>query len=327
MTGLRRRHLVLGAGSSWVLPSRAQTAARPLIGYLGGVRPDAAVRRSMVQPLEDGLRTLGLAPGRQVELVYRWADAQLDRLPGLLAELMALRPNVLVASGPRPGLVIRDAGGSLPTVVVPVDDPVTMGFAASYARPGGRFTGLSGPDGILEKRMQLLKDLLPDARRFGILGNPLTNPLDDIGAALPKWERQLGIGLQLVTVRTPDDLDIAVATLRRQQCDGVVALADAMIYSHRARLGALTLQHRLPTVVGGNGYLDSLGVASYQADFSELFRRAAGSVAKILKGTPPGEIPWEQSTKMELAVNLKTARALGLRVPRSLLVSADEVIE
>lgn len=254
MTPLRRRISVLPLAAALPAWPQGTPPRRPLLAFLGGARYDASTQRHMTGPLEKGLRALGLVPGRQLDIAYRWAEGQLERLPALLAELLALNPTLLMTSGPRPALLAREAAVTLPVVAVAVDDPVVGGLAATYARPGGRFTGLSlAYDGILEKRLQ----------RF----------------------------------------------------------------IHRAQLGALTLRHRLPAVVGGSGYLDSLGIASYQGDFAELFSRAAALVDKILKGTPSGEIPWEQSTKMELVVNLKTARAFGLTLPQRLLVSADEVIE
>jgi putative tryptophan/tyrosine transport system substrate-binding protein len=322
---------LLASALAWApgaLPAQA-TRRRPLIGYLQATSPDPATQRTQIAPLERGLRALGWTPGEQLDIEYRWAEGRLERLPGLLAELLKLEPALLVAVGPRPVIVARDAGGTLPVVAVHVDDPVNMGVAASYQRPGGRFTGISGAfAGILDKRLQILKDLLPDAPAFAILANPLTNPMDGVVRSLPDWQRQLGgIALHLHRASAPAEFESAFAAMLRQRVAGLAILADATFWTHRAALGALCAKHRLPAVVGGAGFLDSVGVASYQGDIAAMAHRAASLVDRILKGTPPCEIPWEQSTKLELVVSAKAARALGLSVPRSLLVNADQVIE
>ena len=216
----------------------------------------------------------------------------------------------------------------LPVVAVAIDDPVASGLAASIARPGGQITGLSGAcGGILEKRLQLMKDLLPQARRFAVLANPLTNPVAGITLELPDWERRLGVEIVLVVASEPAQFDAAFESMARQQVQAVAILADTVFWTHRARLGELCARHRLPAVVGGSGYLADVGLVSYQGDFAALNRRAGSFIDKILKGTKPGEIPFEQSSELEPVVNMKAARALGLRIPQSILVSADEVIE
>lgn len=329
-----RSELVIRRKVLWTLLTAAAPHARgqskrsrPLIAFLGGVSPDPATQRTMIDPFEQGLRALGWAPGQELDIEYRWAGGQPERLPALLAELLKLEPTLLVAAGPRPLIVARDAGVALPVLALHVDDPVTLGVAISYQRPGGRFTGISGPGGVLPRRLQLLKDMLPGARALGILANPLTHGVDALLREVPEWERKLDIALHVQNASAADQFDAAFATLVRQKIAGLAILADATFWTHRAALGALCTKHRLPAVMGGAGYLDSVGVASYQADIAEMFRRGASFVDKILKGTPPGAIPWEQATRFELVVNAKAARAIGLRLPQSLLVSADGVIE
>lgn len=317
--------------SVWVpsaVPAQA-SRRRPLIGYLQATSADPPTLRTMVEPLERGLRELGRTPGEHLDIEYRWAEGRLERLPALLAELLKLEPALLVAAGPRPVIVARDAGVTLPVVAVHVDDPVNMGLAASYQRPGGRFTGISGAfAGILDKRLQLLKDMRPEARAFAILANPLTNPIDGLQRSLPDWQRQLGgTALHLHRASAPAEFDAAFTAMLGQQVAGVAILADATFWLHRAVLGALCTKHRLPAVVGGAGWLESVGVASYQGDVAAMAYRAASLVDRILKGTPPGDIPWEQSTKLELVVSAKAARALGLRLPPSLRINADQIIE
>lgn len=312
---------------------RAQTPQRrPLIAFLSGTRPDAGTQRSVIGPFEQGLREQGLVAGQNLSLVYRWADGQPERLPALLTELVAMKPDVLVTSGPGPAMLARDAARaaswSLPVLAVAVDDPVQMGLAASITRPGGHITGLSGAfRGILPKRLQLMKDILPGARRMAILFNPATVTRETIANDMPQWQRTLDLILDLVPARGPQDFDAAFEAMASARAEAVAILADATFYAHRLRLGELCVRHRLPAVVGGRDYLGDGFVVSYQGDFAAMFRRAGSLVDKILKGTKPGEIPFEQSIKLELVVNQKAARALGLRIPASVLVSADEVIE
>ncbi len=312
---------------------RAQAPPRrPLIGFLSGTRPDAGTQRSAIGPFEQGLHELGHEVGQNLSLVYRWADGQPERLPALLAELVAMKPEVLVTSGPGPALLARDAARAaawtLPVVAVAVDDPVQMGLAASITRPGGHITGLSGAfRGILPKRLQLMKDILPGARRMAILFNPLTVTREAIANDMPQWQRTLDLGLDLVPARGPQGFDTAFEAMASARAEAVAILADATFYAHRLRLGALCVRHRLPAVVGGRDYLGPGFIVSYQGDFAAMFRRAAALVDKILKGAKPGEIPFEQSSKLELVVNQKAARDFGLRIPASVLVSADEVIE
>lgn len=331
---IRRRLMAGAAALPLALPSHvgAQAPAhRPLIAYLGGAQPDATVQRNMIDPFVAGLRELGHVDGQNVTLVYRWADGQPERLPALLAQLVAMKPDVLIAAGPRPAQMARDAARDpawkIPVVAVAVDDPVLTGLAASIARPGGHITGLSGGfDGILEKRLQLLKHIVPKARGFAVLMNPLTAP-PGMADWASKTERQLGAPLMLASAREPEEFGAAFDDIVARPADAVAILADATFFRHRARLGELCSKHRLPAAVGGRGYLDLVGLVSYQGDFGALFRRAGSFVDKILKGTKPGEIPFEQSTKLELVVSLKAARALGVHIPATVLVAADEVIE
>lgn len=311
------------------LAAWAQPAGRKArIAFLGGSTPDPGTLRSQVEPLRQGLRELGWAEGQNLTIEFRWAEGKYERLPGLLDELLRFQPDLLVTVGPRPTMLVKDAVKTLPIVAVGVDDPVQMGLAASITRPGGNITGLSTAfGGILQKRLQLLKDIVPTARRFAIVFNPNTVPPKALADAVPGWERTLGVTLQLTEVRGPEDFDAAFAAMVRERVNGVTVVADAMIWTQRAKLGALCLKHRLPSAWGGGAYLDAGGLVSYQGDWPALFRRSASLIDKILKGTKPGDIPFEQGTKLELVVNLKGARALGVTIPQSVLVSADEVIE
>ena len=328
---MHRRVLLVGTVVgllAWPLRGIAQPAGRVArIGFIGGTAPDPITLRNFVEPLRQGLRELGHVEGQNYAIEFRWAEGKQERFPELLAELIALAPDVLVTTGTRPAMLAKDATTTIPVVAVAVDDPVMMGLAVSHARPGRNITGLSGAfEGILAKRLQLLKDIVPAARRFAVLMNPFTMARAGLDKYLPDWERTLGVQVMVLEARGPDDFDAAFATMARERVDAVAVLADATFWTHRARLGELCLKHRLPSVWGGAGYLDAGGLVSYQGDFAAMSRRAASFVDKILKGTKPGDIPFEQSTKLELVVNLKAAQALGITIPQSVLVSADEVI-
>jgi putative tryptophan/tyrosine transport system substrate-binding protein len=320
-----RRAWLMGFVATAAVPA-ARSQPRPLIAVLNGAQ--AQGMRDLVEELQRGLAELGRVDGRDVEMQFRFAEGRPERLPGLLDELLKLRPAVLVAVGPRPVMVARDVGVALPVVAVHIDDPVIMGIAKTAARPGGRFTGISAAfDGILEKRLQLLADLTPGPqRRLGVLMNPNTVRPQGLRDALKSLEGTLGALVQ-VEARSADDLDAAFKALGHERVTGLVVLADATLYLLRHDIGARCRAMKLPSVWGGRGYLDAGGVASYQGDLRALYRRSTVLIDKVLRGTPPGEIPFEQGTKFELVIHRRNAAALGLTIPARMLVAADEVIE
>ena len=326
---MRRRTVVLVGLLTWPMGGIAQPAGRMArIGFIGGTARDSL--STWVDPLRQGLRELGYVEGKNFIIEFRWQEGKQERLPGLLMELIALAPDVLVTIGPRAAVVAKDATTTIPVVALGVDDPVATGLAVSHARPGRNITGLSGAfQGILEKRLQLMKDIVPAARRFAVLTNPLSYGRAELEKSLQtqNLEGVLGVGVIVLEARGPDDFDAAFATMARERVDAVAVLADSTFWTHRARLGELCTKHRLPSVWGGAGYLDAGGLVSYQGDFAAMTRRSASFIDKILKGTKPGDIPFEQATKLELVVNLKAAKALGLTIPQSVLVGADEVIQ
>jgi putative ABC transport system substrate-binding protein len=304
----------------------ARSQAHPVIAVLNGSLADGM--RDLVEELRLGLAELGRVDGRDVQLQFRFAEGRPERLPALLDELLKLRPAVLVAVGPRPVMVARDARVALPVVAVHIDDPVLMGIAQTAARPGGNFTGISAAfDGILQKRLQLMADLVPGPeRRLAVLMNPQTVRPAGVRETLTPLETALGPIAQL-EVSSTAELDPAFKTLARERINGLVVLADATLYSLRHDIAARCLAMKLPSVWGGRGYLDAGGVASYQGDVRALYRRSTVLIDKVLKGTPPGEIPFEQGTKFELVINLRAAKAFGLTIPHRVRVSADAVIE
>jgi putative ABC transport system substrate-binding protein len=311
------------------LRSFAQPSGRiARIGFLSGSSDDPINLRTIAEPVRQGLREAGWVEGRDIAIEWRWAQGQPARLAGLAAELLALDPAVIMAVGPGPALTLKGMTTTVPIVASAVDDPVLMGLAQSMARPGGNITGVSswGIE-LLAKRLQLLKEILPEARRFGVVANPHTVNPTELSGPLRAYERSMRMDIALAQAGRPEDYPAVFAALARDRVDGLVILADATFWVHAERLRALCAEHRLPAIWGGRGWAEAGGLASYQSDFPAVHRRAAALVDKILKGTKAGEIPFEQATKLELVINLKTARALGLKIPQALLLSADAVIE
>ena len=285
--------------------------------------------RNSVEPFLEALRGLGYVEGQNLELHLRFAEGLPDRLPGLAAELLALKPDVLVTMGPRPARVAQAATTTLPVVAAAVDDPVAMGLVADLVRPGGNITGISGFGGeLVAKRLQLMKEFVPAIERVAVLQNPVTaeSTRANFEQALKTWGDALGMRIVLFDASTPDQFEAVFDEMRRERVQGVLVLADAQFGRYRDRLHELVMKHRLPSIWGHRDYLRGGGLASYQSDFPAIFRNAAAMVDRILKGAKPAVTPFEQASKLELAINMKTAQALGLAVPQSLLLAADDVI-
>jgi putative ABC transport system substrate-binding protein len=319
--------LALSASSQAI---RAQLPVRKArIGFLVELALDDVVQRASVEPFRQGMRELGYVEGQNIVIEFRSADGKYERLRELVDELLQLQLDVLVAAWPAPALVAKNATRTVPVVAVGVDNPVDMGLAATMARPGGNITGISSWAGeLLAKRLQVLRELVPTARRIGILFNPNAGVARaDLDSGIVKWERALGLKVRAYEARAPGDFEGVFAALARDAIDGVVVLADANTYTHRVRLNELCLQRRMPSVWGSRDFLTGGGLASYQSDWPAVFRRAATLVHKILKGEKAAEIPFEQATKLELVIDKKAARALGITVQHALLLSADAVIE
>jgi putative ABC transport system substrate-binding protein len=323
----RRRIVLLGL---LVLPGaalRAQPAGRgkgARIGILSGLAAGPEAMR-FLEPITARLAELGFVEGRNLEVEYRFAEGKLERAPALAAELLAWKPDVLVGVGPV-ATAAAAATKSVPVVVLLVNDPVVSGFAQSMARPGGHVTGVStwGLE-LLEKRLQLLKELAPDVKRVGLFANAHTLQISE--ADKLDFERRSGLAIVPVKAGGPDEFDAVFATLARERVTGLIVVADPMLYLNRARIAQFCTQQKLASVWGHRSYLDGGGLASYQSDFAQALQRGAAIIDKVLRGAKPAETPFEQATKLELVVNLKAARALGLTVPASILAAADAVIE
>jgi putative ABC transport system substrate-binding protein len=324
---MRRRAVIVSgaAAAAAVCAARAQPARRSSrIGILSGQAPGPETM-AFLEPIRRRLAELGHVDGSNLEIAYGFAEGKAERWPVLAAELLARNPDVLVGVGP----IYRAAAAatqSVPVVALAVNNPVREGLAKTMARPGGNVTGVSswGIE-LVAKRLQILKDLVPDVRRVGLLNNPHAGAFP--ASAKAEFERRLGIVLVVANPGSADEFDAAFAMLAGERVGGIIVFADPLFYLHRARIAEWCARHKLPSVWGHRGYLDVGGLASYQSDFTEVLRRGADQIDQILKGTHPGEIPFEQATKLELVVSLKAARVLGLKVPQALLLGADEVIE
>ncbi len=311
------------------LAAEAQQATKVWrIGLLDYGSPDAA-RLAWWKPFQDHLRELGYVEGQNVVYQPRWGNGQLSRLPGLAAELVAAKVDILVTAGHPASLAAKQATSSLPIVTATGPDPVELGLAASLARPGGNVTGMTSISSELAaKRVGLFKELIPHVSRMAALwdrdarGSEL-NVRDTENAA-----RSLGIALHSVPVRPdPSSYQTAFAALKRNGAAAVIVVQSSALFANYRRIADLALTHRLPSMGGSKEYAEAGGLISYGADYPDLFRRAAVYVDKILKGANPADLPIEQPTKFELVINMKTAKALGLTIPQSVLVRADEIIQ
>ncbi len=322
--------LVVGLGLA-VLTAPGTPDAQPQqkvrrIGLLLSTTPVAASH--VVAAFAEALLELGHAEGKNVIFEYRWAEGRVDRFPGLAADLVRLKVDVIVASSSPAADSARKATSTIPIVMVGVVDPVALGLVASLARPGSNVTGLSSqltPE-IRAKQLQLLKEAVPTVSRVAVLRNAAV-------ATPATWQeyeaagRAVGVRLQSVEVTGPEELGKALVAVSRERGAALWVPGDPMFWTLRQRIVELSAEHRLPGMFFFREFTDAGGLMSYSARLTDQFRRAAMYVDKILKGAKPADLPVEQPTKFELVVNLKTAKALGLTIPQSILIRADEVIQ
>jgi putative ABC transport system substrate-binding protein len=275
-----------------------------------------------------GLHELGWEEGRNIIIVPRYADGNFDRLGELAAELARKKVDVILASTPAALAAAAGATKTIPIVMVQGPDPVVVGLVASLAHPGGNITGLTSLSADLSvKQLEWLNELVPALSRIAVLWNP-ANPWH--ASAVKRVQDsapRLGLKISTVAVRRPEDFEPAFATMRKERVEAILSLSDPMTIDHRAHLADLAAAHRLPTMHGVVEYTEAGGLASYWPKRDDMFRRAAHYVHRILSGTRPGDLPIEQPAKYELVINMKTAKALGLKIPTSMLVRADRLIE
>jgi len=309
------------------LAADAQQAARlPRIGIL----PPGPIseRAHLWEAFRQGLRDLGYVEGQNITLVFPSAEVRPERLPHLAAELVSLKVDVIVAAATVAVQAAKQATKTIPIVMPVSTDPVGNGLVANLARPGGNITGLSLLSSDLSgKRLELLKTVVPGVSRIAVLSNPtsLTAPLQmrEVEVAA----QALRVQLQSLEVRGPDDFERVFQAATQGRAGAPLALDDAFVFTHRARIARLAAKSRLPAMYGFREFVEVGGLMSYAANLVDMYRRAATYVDKILNGAKPGELPVEQPTKFELVINLKTAKALGLTIPQSVLSRADEVIQ
>jgi putative tryptophan/tyrosine transport system substrate-binding protein len=318
--------LLGGAGAAWPLAGRAQQPAKlPSIGFLVPGTP--STHGQWFAALVQRLRELGWIEGRTITIEYRWAAGSSERAAEIAAEFVRLKVDVIATSATGPTVAAKQATSSIPIVFAGVADAAGSGIVANLARPSGNLTGLSVLfTDLAGKRLELLREILPDLRRLAILTN-----IDNSGAMLEASEvaataRSLGLEVATPDVRRPEDVATAFESLR-DRADAFYVISDPLINTNRIRINTLALRARMPTMYSIREYVEVGGLMSYGPTVADLFRRAAEFVDKILRGTKPGDIPVEQPTRFDLVINLTTAKALGLDIPPSLLARVDEVIE
>jgi putative ABC transport system substrate-binding protein len=325
---VRRREFVTlfgGTTVAWPLVARAEISTkRPLIAIL------SAITKGENSPLDafvQGLKEFGYVDGLNVNIVYRFAEGHLDRFPVLGAELVGLSPDVILAAVTPAAVATRALTKSIPIVCPLLADAINLGLIASEARPGGNVTGVSFRiEGLTSKQVELALQMIPDVVKIGYLVNVASGVIID-RQELENTCQTLGIKSVPAEVRTPNDLDAAFHALANDRVQAVIVLVDGMFFQERDRIAALAAAARLPAIYGFRSHVDAGGLVSYGVNLDENFHRAATYVSKILKGAQPGDLPVEFPTKIELVINNKAAKALGLIIPPSVLVRADEVIE
>jgi putative ABC transport system substrate-binding protein len=327
---MRRREFITlfgGAAATWPFTARAQQPAMPVIGYLGPESP--AVFASRVRAFRQGLGETGYAEGRNVAIEFRWAEGQHNRLPALAADLVGRRVAVIVAPGGAPGaLAAKSATTTIPIVFEMGADPIAIGLVGNLNRPGGNLTGVSSLNvQVTPKRLEILHEAVPTAAEVAVLVNPTSPTADSQLRNLQAAARALGLQLHVLHASAERDFDTVFATLLQLRAGGLVVSSDGFFATHSEQLAALTIRHAVPAIHQSRDFTIAGGLMSYAGSFAESHRQAGVYTGRILKGERPGDLPVQQVTKVELFINLKTAKALGITFPLTLFGRADEVIE
>jgi putative ABC transport system substrate-binding protein len=329
---MKRRDLITLLGSAavvWPLATLAQQPSGKIhrIGCLLISSREQVLRQ--IAAFEDGLRDLGYRIGENVVVEYRFADGDMKRLPSLAADLVRLGVDIIVTGSDPNTVAAMKSTATIPIVMTNSVDPVSAGLVASLARPGGNVTGFSADTGsdVLGKRLELMKETLPDLSRVGLLSNPDFAPNRHRLTSMMEAARTLGLTLVPVEARGPDALEQAFATMAREQMEAFLLMADAVLFNYRQQIGVMAIRNRLPAASNLREFAEAGFLLTYGVDVRDLFRQSAAFVDKIFKGAKPADLPVEQPTKFELVMNLKTAKAIGVTVSPTLLARADEVIE
>ena len=325
-----RRKMIAALGSAaavWPLAARAQQAAMPVIGFLSA--PSAAPYMQYVAAIHQGLKEAGYVEGQNVRFEYRWADGHYDRLPALAADLVRRRVDVIAATGGPAALAAKASSVTIPIVFRIAADPIASGLVASLSHPGGNVTGVTSLNlEVGPKRLEFLHELLPSATIMAALVNP-TNPsnAEILSRDLQATARLLGLQLHPLHASSDADIDAVFSTLTELRAGGLVVGTDAFFTSRTEKLAALTLRYRIPTIYQWREFVAAGGLMSYGGSSTDSYRLAGIYTGRILKGEKPADLPVQQATKLELFINNKTAKALGIDIPPTLLALADEVIE
>ena len=323
---MKRREFIglLGGAAAWPLTARAQQA----VGKIVTIGVLAIEPWPPIDTFRQALNNLGYIEGKNVRFEYRYAEGYNERLPELANDLVGLNVDVIVTWGTDAVLAAKQATTTIPIVMGTIGDPLGSGIVTNLARPGGNVTGSSSRAAELEsKRLQLLKEAVPGLSRLAILFNPTNHYMPLALQSAREGAQMLHVSLAIYEVRDTTTLDAAFVTLTKDRPDALMVPADTFLVSQRSRIAQFAIENKLPSVYSFRQHIEAGGLIAYTPNYHDLFRRAASYVDKILKGAKPGELPIGQPTKFELVINLKTAKALGLVIPRVLLVGADQVIE
>jgi putative ABC transport system substrate-binding protein len=326
---MRRREVIagLGAAAAWPLMVRAQQAGMPVIGFLNSASPDA--RTDRMRAFRQGLREAGYVEGENVAIEYRWAENQLDRLPALAADLVHRRVAVIVAGSLPPIVAAKASTTTTPIVFITAEDPVGLGLVTSLARPGGNLTGINFFNlEVAAKRLGLLRQLAPSAVRVALLVNPANARIAEVEVReVEPAARAVGLQVQVINADTSREIDAAFGALGRQRPDALFVGTGPFFTSRRLQLVQLATRLAVPASFGGREYAEDGGLMSYGASIVHAYGQAGAYTGRILQGAKPADLPVVQSTRFELVINLKTAKALALQIPPTLRALADEVIE
>jgi ABC-type uncharacterized transport system substrate-binding protein len=325
---MRRRELIIlvGGAVSWPIAARAQQSAMPVVGFLNGSSPAGYAR--MVAAFREGLKETGYIEGQNVAIEYRWAEGDFDRLPALAADLVRRQVSVIAATSTPANLVAKNATSTIPIVFTTATDPVQIGLVTSLNQPGGNVTGVTQTNvEMAPKRLQLLHELVPTASVIALLVNPANPTVGEMTKELQAAARTLGLELHVLNASTEHDFDGVFAKLIQLRVGGLVISGGPFFASRSEQLAALALHHAVPTIYQDREFAVAGGLLSYGTDPTETYRLAGIYTGRVLKGDKPADLPVQQATKVELFINLKTAKTLGVIVPNTLIGRADELIE